>query len=133
MASVAPVVMMTSVCRVRGQSVEPLLVGRDCLPQFRDALARRVLVGPGGDGGLGGCLDFRGAVLIREPLAEVDGAGLDGQGGHLFEDRDAQCLRRGPGGWLRGLHAATEQGARWAWKVPVVDASSHGIPAFPMR
>ena len=39
---------------IGSQSIEPLLVDGDRLPQRQDALAGCVLVGSGGDGGLGG-------------------------------------------------------------------------------
>lgn len=56
------------------QSVEPLLVGCDCFPQRGYALAGCVLVGSGCNGCLGRGLDLGRAVLIREALAEIDGA-----------------------------------------------------------
>ncbi len=76
--------------RVRRQAVEPLLVRRNGLAQGQDSLARCVLVGAGGDGGLRGRLDLRRAVLVRETLSQVDGTGPDREGGHLLEDRDAE-------------------------------------------
>ena len=52
----------------------------------------------------GGLLDLHGAVLVREALAEVDGARPEGQGGHLLEDRDAQ-------GTVRGEQVGARRGA----------------------
>ena len=134
-----------------------LLVGADRLPQFQDSLAGSVLVGPRGDG-LPGCrLHLLRAVLVGEPLAEVDRSGLQGQRGHLFEDRHAQGPvfreqvgargRPPPRGRVpvRGVPAAGElavgngaagDGARhagppsWCRWIPAGPAGvCHGIPA----
>ena len=93
--------------RIRGQPVEPLLVDRDRLPQRQDALAGRILVGSGGDGGLGGLLDLHGAVLVREALAEVDGARAAGPGWSSPRRSSRPASRRGRAGWRRLRRAAT--------------------------
>ena len=108
--------------RVRFQAVEALLVEGDRLAQLQDALAGGVLVGAGGDGGLRGGLDLHRAVLVREALAQVDGAGLEREGGHFLEDRDAEGavggeqVGAGRGPLPRGLHRGV-----------------HRVPAFSSR
>ena len=59
----------------------------DRLAQRRDAQAGRVLVDALGDGVLGGLEHRRRAVLVGEPLPEVDRTDPGGQRRHLGEDR----------------------------------------------
>ena len=61
-------------------------------PQLGDARARRVLVVPAADGRDRGLCDLSGPVGVGEALAQVDGAGLDGERRHLGEDRGAETL-----------------------------------------
>ncbi len=73
---------------------------------FGDGVAKRfrapgdgVLIDVGGDGFLGGALDFGGRGKIREALGEIDGAVADGQARHFANDGFGEAL--GLGGKLR--------------------------------
>jgi hypothetical protein len=77
--------------RVHDQAPEAGLVVRDRPPQRLDAGTGRVLVLPGADGLDGGLGHLDRAVLVGEPLAEVDGPGGGGQRRHLGEDRRAEA------------------------------------------
>ena len=73
-------------------------LGRDGLAQRRHAGHRRVLVVAGAHRVGDGVDERRVAVEIREALAEVDRAGLDGQRGHHREDRRAHGGKPGAAG-----------------------------------
>ncbi len=91
MASVAPAVTRISVIGVEFQTVEPPLVSGDGLAKLQGARARWVLVASGPDGGNGRLGHLHGAVLVREALTQVDGAGPLGQGRHLGEHSGAEA------------------------------------------
>ena len=93
--------------RVDRQPPEPLLVLGDGPAQRLDPEAGRVLVLPGPDGRDGGLGHLDRAVLVREPLPEVDRAGGDGQCRHLREDRRAEPVEAG--GEQRSGHATSCQ------------------------
>ena len=92
-----------------------LMVG-DGPAQLGDARPRGVLVVAGTDGGDGGLGHHGRTVGVGEALAEVDGAGLDGERRHLREDRRAEPLQAGREVGQPG-HAVTLRGAsavrRW--------------------
>jgi hypothetical protein len=77
---------------VAGQPVEALLVFGDGGTQFGDARAGRVLVAAAvAQGAHRGLAHLFGAVGVGKALAQVDGTGTHGEGGHLGEDRGAEC------------------------------------------
>jgi hypothetical protein len=82
--------MSTSVSGSTLHPPEPLLVLGDGLTQVGDAEPRRILVLAGADRVDGGVEHLGRPVSVGETLAEVDGSGLGGEGGHAREDRGAE-------------------------------------------
>ena len=60
--------------------------------EWLDTWPRWVLVVAGPDGGHRRLGHHGWPVGVGEPLSEVDGPGVGGQGGHLGEDGDAKLL-----------------------------------------
>jgi hypothetical protein len=78
--------------RIDGVAVARLEVGGDGMAQAGQPGGGRVLVAVTGDGPRRGLLDEGGRGEVGEALAEVDRAVLDGQAGHLGEDRGPEAI-----------------------------------------
>lgn len=102
------------VIRIHLETVETMLMLGDRLEEIGHAAPRRVLVGALEDGGARGLEHFRGPVLVREALPEVDRPGAGRERGDLGEDG---------GGDLAGLG---EQAGPGRGAAPCARKDSHG-------